>query len=87
MNPRTIPLGYLSLKDAATWASVSVRTLRRWISLGLPKYQAGPKEKVLIRPDDIDRFLIRQQTPLPNLDALVEDVLKGLQGPQKAPKT
>jgi len=37
--------GYLSLKDAAAWAGVSVRTLNRWIARGLPRYQAGPMEK------------------------------------------
>lgn len=69
--------GYLSLVAAAAWAGVSPKTLQRWIGRGLPIHQAGPREKVLIRPADIDQFLTRrQQTPI-NLDALVNDVLQG----------
>ena len=40
----TIQPGYLPLLEAALWAGVSVRTLRRWIKKGLPTYQAGPGE-------------------------------------------
>lgn len=77
----TIQPGYLSLDKAASWAGVSVRTIKRWISKGLPTYQAGPREKVLIRPADIDAFLIRQQVHQPDLDAMVADVLASLQNP------
>ena len=70
--------GYLPLADAATWAGVSPRTLKRWIAAGLPKYQAGPRGKVLVRPGDIDQFLTRQQAPTPDLDAMVNEVLQGL---------
>jgi hypothetical protein len=45
---------------------------------GLPTYQAGPREKLLIRPTDIDVFLTRQQVPVPDLDAMVEDVMRSL---------
>lgn len=69
--------GYFPLRKAAAWAGVSLKTLQRWIRRGLPVYQAGPREKVLIRPADIDQFLTRcQQAPV-NLDALVSDVLRG----------
>jgi hypothetical protein len=70
--------GYLPLREAAAWAGVSVRTMKRWITKGLPTYQAGPREKVLIRPTDIDAFLTRQQRQAPNLDAMVNGVLKSL---------
>lgn len=69
--------GYFPLRKAATWAGVSLKTLQRWIGRGLPVYQAGPREKVLIRPADIDQFLTRRQQPPVNLDALVDDVLQG----------
>jgi excisionase family DNA binding protein len=72
--------GYLSLNQAARWAGVSTRTLKRWIAKGLPKYQAGIREKVLIRPADIERFLARSQAKQLDLDAIVEEVLTGLQG-------
>ena len=70
--------GYMSLVDAAAWVGVSPRTLKRWITRGLPTYQAGPREKVLVRPGDIEQFLTRKQAPTPDLGAMVEDVLQGL---------
>ena len=54
--------GLMSLKEAAQWASVSVKTLKRWIERGLPKYQAGPNGKVLLRSKDIEAYLTRHQT-------------------------
>ncbi len=70
--------GYMPLVEAATWAGVSPRTLKRWIRRGLPIYQAGPREKVLVKPGDIDQFLTRKQVPVPDLGAMVEEVLQGL---------
>jgi hypothetical protein len=52
--------------------------MKRWIRRGLPTYQAGLREKVLVRPADIDAFLTRQQVPVPDLDAMVEDVMRSL---------
>ena len=78
MDRLTMEPGYFPLRKAAAWAGVSVRTMKRWITKGLPTYQAGPREKVLIRPTDIDAFLTRQQRQVPNLDAMVNEVLKSL---------
>ena len=80
-GPKTIhasPTGFLSLEHAATYADVSVRTVKRWIERGLPKYQARPGSKVLIRPTDIEAYLTRQQANPPNLNALVDEVIRGL---------
>jgi hypothetical protein len=52
--------------------------MKRWIKKGLPTYQAGPREKVLIRPADINAFLTRRQAKSVDLDAMVQDVLKSL---------
>jgi len=68
------PFGFLPLNRAAGWAGVSVRTLRRWIDEGLPKYQAGPRSKVLIRPVDIEAFLIKWQLTPIDLDSVVNEV-------------
>ena len=79
--PKTTPLlapGFMPLDRAAAWSGVSVRTLKRWIGKGLPRYQAGPRSKVLIRPGDIESFLTRQQAEKPTLDRMVGEVLKGL---------
>ena len=76
--PGTYEHGYMPLEEAAAWAGVSPRTLKRWIRRGLPTYQAGPREKVLVRASDIDQFLTRKQVPTPDLGAMVEEVLAGL---------
>ncbi len=50
----------------------------RWVDQGLPHYQARPRAKVLVRPEDVDAFLQKQQVPQMDLDALVEEVMQGL---------
>ena len=70
--------GYMSLVTSAAWAGVSPRTMKRWIARGLPTYQAGLREKVLIKPGDIDQFLTRQQVAKPDLNVMVEEVLRSL---------
>ena len=50
--------GYLPLREAARWAGVSTKTMQRWFERGLRHYQAGPREKVLVRREDIDSFLL-----------------------------
>ena len=73
--------GFLSLEHAAEYADVSVRTVKRWIESGLPKFQAGPRSKVLIRPGDIEHFLLRKESMPQNLDGMVEEVFDGLKKP------
>ena len=70
--------GFLSLRQAAKWAGVSTKTLKRWIARGLPKYQAGHRSKVLIRTRDIEEFLTRFETPQMELNGLVDEVMKDL---------
>jgi hypothetical protein len=43
---------------------------------GLPVHQAGPREKVLIRPSDIDAFLTRRQANVPDLNAIADEVVR-----------
>ena len=82
--PGTYERGYMSLEDAAAWAGVSPRTLKRWFRRGLPTYQAGPREKVLVRPGDIDQFLTRNQAPTRDLGAMVEEVLQSFNNNDRA---
>jgi hypothetical protein len=70
--------GFLPLIAAAAWTGVSPKTVKRWLSRGLPFYQEAPKSKVLIRPIDIEEFLIRRQVPQSDLDTMVEEVVRGL---------
>ena len=72
--------GFMPIVDAAAWAGVSRRTINRWIDRGLPRYQSGPRTKVLLRAADIEAFLERHQTTKPDLNAMVEEVLAGLDG-------
>ena len=71
--------GFLSLNHAAKWCDVSLKTFTRWIAKGLPTYQAGPGEKILIDPDDIRMFLTKRQVPKSNLDMMVQEVFRDLQ--------
>lgn len=77
LGPR---LGYLSIAGAAQYASVSTRTIKRWINAGLPVYQGTTRGKVLIRPNDIDLYLQRKaaQKPTIDLDGMVNQVLSDL---------
>ncbi len=77
---RTGPPGFMPLNEASAWAGVSPRTMRRWIDQGLPRFQSAPRAKVLLRAADIEAFLERRQTTKPDLNALVEEVLKGMVG-------
>ena len=70
--------GYLTLRRAAEWASVSEKTLRRWISRGLPIYQAGPRERVLLKSEDIDQFLTCKKAQPIDLNQLVDQVMADL---------
>ncbi len=76
-----IQLGFLSLQSAAQWADVSERTIKRWLERGLPRYQAGPRSKVLIKPGDIEAYLTRHQANPPNIDAMVDEVMNELVSP------
>ena len=70
--------GFFSIKDAALWASISTRTLTRWIAKGLPVHHAGAGTKRLVRAAEIEQFLTRHQTAKPDLNRLVEEVAQDL---------
>lgn len=76
--------GYISIAGASEYASVSTRTIKRWIKAGLPVYQGTPRGKVLIRPNDIDLYLEKKTAPRQDLNAMVDEVLAGLKAKQAA---
>ena len=78
MRTSDVQQGYLSLKRAAAYADVSVKTVQRWIKAGLPVYQGTMRGKVLIRPADIDAYLTRKHAPRLELGAMVDDVMRSL---------
>lgn len=75
---REITPVFLSIEHAAQSADVSVKTVKRWLSRGLPCYQEGPRTKVLIAPEDIKSFLTKRQEVQPDLDVMVEETIKEL---------
>ena len=70
--------GFMPLAEAAEFAGVSVRTLKRWIALGLRRHQAAPRAKVLLRASDIEAFLMTRQAPQINVNALVAELQSDL---------
>lgn len=72
--------GYFPIMEAAKYASVSPKTIHRWIKGGLPTYQGTHRGKVLLRPDDIDGYLTKRQARPIDLDAMVDEVLREIQG-------
>ena len=80
-NGQAVTSGYLPLDRAAAGVGVSPRTLKRWIEHGLPVYQAVSRGKLLIRPADIDAFLIRRERQRTiDVDQVVGEVFEALGG-------
>ena len=59
-----------------------MKTLQRWIKRGLPYYNSSDtgKGRVLIKPDDLDRFLTESKREMKQVDLsrLVDDTLREL---------
>lgn len=72
---------YLSLRSLATYAGLSIRTLRGYLGrrhAPLPHYRIGGK--ILVRRSEFDRWAseFKVERPLVDLDAVVSDVVRGL---------
>ena len=72
--------GYMSVRTLASYAGLSVRTLRGYLvhpAMPLPHYRVGGK--ILVRQSEFDAWItqFRIEAP-PRVDAIVDDVLKGL---------
>lgn len=50
---------FLTRREVAVLMRVSIRTIARWMRRGLPVYRAGVSGRVLIRPIDLEAFLVR----------------------------
>ncbi len=70
-EPTAQRAGYFSVADAAKHASVSQRTIRRWISDGdLQGFRAGRVLRIHAR--DLESFLARQSSNTPTRDEIRE---------------
>jgi len=79
-SSRIVEPGYFDLKGLSDYSGggLSVRTLRKLLSIpgGLPHFRVGGK--ILVGKKDFDTWMQRhRQEPL-NLDSVVEEVLKDL---------
>ena len=79
LEAKELTPGFFPLADAAAWAGVSVRSIKRWIQDGLPYYQPCPRGRVLIKPHDIEQYLTRRQVPKSDLEQTVNQVMGELQ--------
>jgi excisionase family DNA binding protein len=67
--------GWVSIKRAAQYADVSVRTMREWLKSGL-NHSRLSKKTIRIRYSDIDEYLERFQVNENAIDAMVDAVVK-----------
>jgi hypothetical protein len=75
-----VPRGYVPLAEAAHWASVSKKTLLRYIEQGLKVHQARPGSKLLVRLEDIRAFLKPRSVRGVDLGKLVDEVMAKVRG-------
>jgi predicted site-specific integrase-resolvase len=76
-----IVAGWLRVRDAARFASVSERTLRKWLRSGL-RHARLPSGRILIRVVDIDIWLENFCEVENRADQLVGEILREVHGKQ-----
>jgi len=72
--------GFVPLAEAAQWASVSKKTLLRYMEQGLKVHQAKPGSKLLVRLEDIRAFLKPRQAQGVDLGKLIDEVVEKVRG-------
>ena len=65
----------LDIAKTAQRYSSSRRTVKRWLDRGLPFFQAAPRSKVLIKPEDVENFLQRRCKTQIDLNAMADEVM------------
>ncbi|MFH0812843.1 MAG: helix-turn-helix domain-containing protein [Pseudomonadota bacterium] len=68
--------GYLRIRSAAEYCSISERTLRTWLKEGLPHSKV--KGVVLVKIENLDAFIEQFETRENQVDHVVDEVLYGL---------
>ncbi len=71
--------GWARIKDGAKHSAVSERTFRDWLKDGL-KHSRLPTGTILIKFSDIDSFLEKYQVTENQVEEIVEETLKELNG-------
>jgi len=70
-------VGWLKIKGAAQYCSVSPRTMRGWLKAGL-RYARLPSGTILIKKEEIDHFLENFSNQMDQVDEITNSVLKDL---------
>jgi hypothetical protein len=76
-----------SIQEIATAKGVSTRTVRRWLTHGLPFVQPVPHGRIFVREQDLEEYLRPrpQQHAEIVMDRMIGEVLTSLQTkPQKS---
>ena len=74
-----LPAAYaMSIATTARRYDSSIKTVRRWLDRGLPFLRSGARTKILIRPEDVERFLQRRCHAQVDVNVMVENVMKEL---------
>jgi DNA binding domain, excisionase family len=68
--------GWLRVKSAAKYCDISERTLRTWITEGLPHSKV--RGIVLIKTDNLEQFLEQFEIKKNEVDHVVNEVLSDL---------
>ena len=67
--------GWAKITQAAQYAGVSVRTLRKWLRMGL-RHSRVPGGTVLISYKAIDEFLQKHEVQDNEIDKIVDEVMR-----------
>jgi len=70
-------VGWLRIKGGAEYSSVSPRTFRKFLKAGL-RYSRLPSGTILIKKEEIDRFLERFSNQTDQVHEIASSVLKDL---------
>ena len=71
-------IGWLNIKAAATYAGISVRTMRSWLKQGL-RYSRLRSGHILIKKEEIDKFLeCFEVTDVDSVGQIVEGIYSEL---------
>jgi hypothetical protein len=68
--------GWASIKNAAKYADISVRTMRGMLKRGL-KHSRLSSGMIRIRYNDIDEFFMQYQVSENQIDKIIDEVLSG----------
>ena len=74
--------GWASIKNAASYADISVRTMRDLLKRGL-KHSRIFSGMIRIRYSDIDGFFTQFQVAEDKIDRIVDEVMKDFKGSAK----